>query len=245
MGTKFSEWETKAKLLGIYDDFKIKKEYIEEHKINSTNTGYKEIIILEEYIGSSKKVVIPPVDKIYSHCMIYNDSVEKLYLNSNTIYDMGFSCFEGCKKLREVEINAPIETLPIHSFCKCNKLEKIKLPNTLQSISASAFQNCRSLKTLELTNGLQYIMDLAFYNSGLESIIIPESVKYLGASVFRDCDKLETVVINSRELGITAMAKNSIIFDNVKTIIVRNNKVKKFVEKHLDKESSCRIVVQK
>ena len=135
----------------------------------------------------------------------------------STVTNMG-SNFLKSTGLKEIIINANMDTIASESFDNSSNLEKIVLPNTITSIGSFAFSKCPKLKeiklplnlqtidnnafsesfdeaTLILPNTIQSIGYSAFLKSGLKEIIIQSNIDRIAYSMFDKSNKLEKVVL--------------------------------------------------
>ena len=93
---------------------------------------------------------------------------------------IGYSSFEDCSKLKEVQFAPGNNSLEIgfSAFC-ATAVEKIVFPSNARKIERTTFANCKDLKEVIFNEGLESIGSSAFYNcTSLEgNIVIPSTVQ--------------------------------------------------------------------
>lgn len=189
MNNDFKSWLSKAKILGIADDFKFfPKDY-------NTND-----IILVEYNGVQKKVIVPPVKTIYKGAFRYNQYVEEIIINPITT-DIGPDCFSDCTNLKRVYFNCNTDVIKNGTFYNCNKLEYVNLPDDIMNIGPFAFMGCSKLESIDLKN-IIILDEYSFSGSGIKEIVIPKSLKYLNISSFEGCKELKEITILSDDFSV-------------------------------------------
>lgn len=85
--------------------------------------------------------------------------------NVNNVTDIGMSAFEGCTSLKDITINAEIQTIKSDTFKNCTNLENIVISGTVTSIQNGAFTGCPNLKRVEFNNfepNVNFNLDGAF-----------------------------------------------------------------------------------
>ena len=100
-------------------------------------------------------------------------NIEKVVVN----HEMGtLGGFSGCKKLKKIELNAPVDEIGDYAFLGCDLLNDFTaFKNWHISISNGAFKNCINLKSIDF--------------SKIDSV-------YLGKYAFSHCDNLENIKFN-------------------------------------------------
>ena len=128
------------------------------------------VIIPSEYNGK-------PVTKISDWAFMNSKNIESIYI-PNTITEIGYNAFSGCKNLSDVSIDG----------------------QNLENIGRFAFSNCVSLSKISIPEGVTTVDDYAFGNcDSLTSITIPSSVMIMGKWAFHGCDWLSNIYCKSAQ----------------------------------------------
>ena len=122
----------------------------------------------------------------------------------NTVTGMseynGKSVFSGATKLKSVEFEYGMLSIPSCALENCSDVTNVVIPNGVTNIDSDAFYGCRGLTSIEIPDSVTSIGNSAFYGcTGLTSIEIPDSVTNIGSDAFYGCTALKTlnVVENS------------------------------------------------
>lgn len=109
---------------------------------------------------------------------------------------IGVNAFQGCTKLKSLDIPDCISEIGDKAFEKCTSLEKISLPNGLETIKHDLFPYCTSLEEINLPSTVNEILGGAFMGcTSLKSIILPKNIKKLWYYTFCSCRCLKSVVL--------------------------------------------------
>ncbi len=144
---------------------------------------------LHHYEGSDANVIIPS--------KFTYDNVEY------TVTEVGYTSFDGNKKLQSVTIPSTVKTIVDQAFDDCTALSTVNLSKGLEVIGVAAFKNCTKLESLTIPDGVKVIESSAFKGSGLKSFVMPDSVTDLSDYVFSGCKSLASVTLskNIKEIG--------------------------------------------
>lgn len=171
----------------------------------------KGTVIISDYIGKSKDVVIP--NKLRGKTVVAlgegvfeNSDIKSVKINKN-ITSLGNNCFGGCKNLENVDL-ANIKSLGNASLANCTSLKTVIIPKTLESYGESVFGNDTALTEVKLesednfkiVDGILYSSDMTvIYDTmpyaNLTSLSIPDSVKTIKNFAFYSQKKLANVTI--------------------------------------------------
>ena len=111
--------------------------------------------ILEKYVGSASRVVIP-----------------------SGVQEIGIEAFRDNSSIISVVIPEGIKHIKALAFRECTQLEEVSLPDGLETIGVAAFYHCTSLKTVIIPNAVVKIGSKAFSNcSSLKKVILPSNVR--------------------------------------------------------------------
>ena len=120
--------------------------------------------------------------------------------------DIPQSCFNNCRKLKNIELPAGLTSIGNNAFSGCTSLALTELPAGVTSIGNNAFSGCTSLALTELPAGLTSIGDSAFQGcTSLALTELPAGLTSIGGMAFRDAGGTEMVIPDSvsLELGAT------------------------------------------
>ena len=121
---------------------------------------------------------------------------------ADSVQKIGDSVFEGCTRLKTVELSNGLTEISYAAFDTCKSLESIVVPNSVTTIDDCAFSGCEALKNIKWSNHLTAIQSSAFSHCySLESIALPDSVTEIGSDVFSSCKALQTVTL-SKHLSV-------------------------------------------
>lgn len=157
-----------------------------------------------------------PVTNIAEGFFKGNPYLEKVSLHSSQLREP--SIFEGCSKLKEVEIlpggsrlnqdlstGKVIETpdsmvrLPFQTFKDCVSLEKVSIPDSYIMLGYYTFEGCTSLKEIKLPAKLGLVGHSAFEGcSSLTDVRLPENVLEIGISSFANCPSIKEMALPSK-----------------------------------------------
>jgi hypothetical protein len=142
---------------------------------------------------------------------IKNKNIRRFTISGVRFLSKG--CFEGCKKLTEIEIPEGITELPFNCFKNCHSLRKVTLPSSLRRIAQGGacdaemsdwngcFAYCKCLISINLPEGITEITSFCFYQcNSLKTLILPHSINKLNEYCIYYCSFL--ISINLLE-GIT------------------------------------------
>lgn len=155
---------------------------------NITMTRYVDIQPKVVYNGDSYSVAaIGP--EVFRNCEMYSVTIP------NTVKKIGDSAFRNTM-LYSVTIPESVTTLGINIFSNCHWLEDVQILAPLTSIPEGTFLYNSHLKTITLPNTVTSIGDCAFFWSSLKSITLPASIEHIGSSAFRNTPLREIVSLN-------------------------------------------------
>lgn len=200
-------------------------------------------IIITNYIGNSKTVVMPmiienmPVYQIGSNSFFHKD------INAvdipDTVSVISTSAFEGCYNLRQVtlsrniqiikakafyftdmtEIDIPqkVEIIEDNAFAGCNNLKKLIIPEKTKKLGDYAFSYCETLNSVTILGKIKTIPIGAFFRcKSLSEVALPDTLSKIDYSAFSECVNLQSINIPDSvvEIDSTAFKKCS----NLKSI---------------------------
>ncbi len=160
-----------------------------EPDLKNDNFGFfiidNDELMITEYIGDSKDVVIPES------------------YNNYKVTVVGKSVFNG-SDIQSVTFPDSIREIKDFAFSSCQNLKSVKLPKNLKILGASVFFNCSELSEVEIPASLEDMGLRTFSAAGLKSVTIPESttLKKIGEFVFYQCQELKQVNIPDTIISI-------------------------------------------
>lgn len=96
-------------------------------------------------------------------------------VNGTTITSIAKDAFNGCGKLRTVEIESNITTIEMSAFNSCPVLETVLFPDTVRAINSYAFANCVRLN----------------------KVVVPPLLGTIKSGTFAGCTSLNSIYIGS------------------------------------------------
>ena len=123
-------------------------------------------------------------------------------MSDNVVYKSdvsndGYRLFEDAINLESVRLSDNIEVLPQYIFNGCTKLKTVNMPASLKTVSYYAFYDCSSLTgKLTLPESVTAISDYSFYNTRFTEVEIPEAVTEIESGTFKKCTALTKVTFN-------------------------------------------------
>lgn len=140
-----------------------------------------------------------------------NKDVIKVILPSS-LQQIGFSSFEGCSNLSDINLPEGLSVIDNRAFAKCTSIKSITIPNSVVFIGNAAFYDCDSLDNVTLPDRLDSISNNMFYDCGaLSTVNIPNSVKTIGQQSFYNCTNLFSVTLPEQVTTISEGAFYSCI----------------------------------
>ena len=119
-----------------------------------------------QYYGEAEEVVIPemflgkPVTILFDKLFTGHTEIRSISI-PDTVTDLGEFVFDGCFRLRELELPSGLRYLWGYTFCRSG-LEEIILPDSIKIIPSYAFKDCKRLKRVVCGSGMRKISAWAF-----------------------------------------------------------------------------------
>ena len=121
--------------------------------------------------------------------------LKRIEIPDGVTYIGGYA-FEGCESLEQMKIPDGVAYIGMEAFKGCESLERIKIPNGVTKIARGVFEGCRKLEQIEISEGITYIGENAFKEcENLEQVKIPDGVTKIYGGTFEGCRKLEQIEI--------------------------------------------------
>ena len=124
---------------------------------------------LTGYKGDETHVVIPDdknITVLFDKVFAGHDEITSIHI-PDIVTDMGEFLFDGCDRLKHIDLPSSLTYLWGHTFCRCG-IEEIELPDKLESLPPFAFKDCRDLKRVICGKGMKKIHPWVF--GGCESL---------------------------------------------------------------------------
>ena len=187
------------KIIGLTDLGKTQTDIV----IPSEIDGFTITTLADSCFNSStfKTLTIPDsVVNILNGIVLGNKNLETVtFTGTPTITKIAYGAFNGCSKLKTINLPDTIEEIDNYVFSGCVLLELNGLPSALRKIGYNAFNRCQKITISELPSNVGEVGNDAFYGCiAIENIILPSSMRYnnLGSDIFKDCTGLKTLTIN-------------------------------------------------
>ena len=174
--------------------------------------GYRDIVELTKYTGSSNIVTIPDsitdpnTNKTYKiDCismwlfMDCKDRVTEVTFPSGIDMITG-NILEGAPNLSQVTIQEGVTKIGGSAFANTPNLKSIEFPDTLEVIYASAFENS-GLTSVTFPSSLKKIRDKAFSGTKITTVILPHTLETVNDYVFSECENLRHATIRCSDTG--------------------------------------------
>ncbi len=109
---------------------------------------------------------------------------------------IGDNAFKSCYNIKNVTINAALETIGKCAFYNV-WITELVLPSSLKSIGDYAFYWCGNLKSLIVPNGVETIGDYAFYGcQRMAKLELPSTLTSIGEFLTSICPNLSIVIVH-------------------------------------------------
>ena len=138
-------------------------------------------VVITDYIGKAKNVVIPrkiknrKVVRIGLDAFYYNEKIISVTI-PNTVTSIGGEAFGECYNLKNIILPNSLKTIGWFAFEYCTKLETIDIPKNVKSIGCGAFSECDSLTSINVDKNNPYYKDIdgvLFSKSGKRIVAYP------------------------------------------------------------------------
>lgn len=140
-----------------------------------------------------------PLKKTYKEIII--PKTIKYYGRTYKVTRIENKAFQGCKKLRTVEIGNHVKKIGDSAFRDCTKLVNVMIGSNVTSIGKHAFRGCKKLKEIVITKYVKTIGDSAFQDCpALAYITIGARVETIGKNAFRNDKKIKEIEIKTKRL---------------------------------------------
>lgn len=173
---------------------------------------YAKEVTITQYIGNSKKVIIPSsIEGAQVTTIGENAFYNCRNLTSVTIPDsvtnIDWYAFYNCRNLTSVTIPDSVTNIGLYAFYNCSSLTSINIPAKVTSISSGAFKNCSNLTSIKIPDRVTKIREGAFSGcSRLASINVPNGVTSIDMAVFENCTSLKGIKLPE---GMKNIAENA------------------------------------
>lgn len=136
--------------------------------------------------GVTSAVVKAGVHSIPQNCFQFCDELETVRLESSDTHFIDNGAFNGCIKLRSINLPAGMKRIGDHAFGQCLNLKEITIPKNVEEIGAYAFYRCMGLNRLTFQTGhFRVIPEYCFQLcESLTEVTVPEGVSTLGECSF-------------------------------------------------------------
>jgi len=114
----------------------------------------------------------------------------------SSLQQVGFSAFEGCTSLKDLDFSDNLKVIDNRAFAKCTAIKELAIPDSVVFVGNAAFYGCENMEKVTLPSTINEISNNLFYGcSSLKEIIIPDGVETIGQQSFYNCVRLKEIVI--------------------------------------------------
>ena len=108
------------------------------------------------------------------------------FASENEITSLPDNVFNGCHKLKEINLPDNIETIGSQAFGNCSSLASIVIPKACAEIQEQAFNGCSNLAKVVFQDQakVKTIGKKAFQNCSIESLNLPATLEKIGSNAF-------------------------------------------------------------
>lgn len=168
-----------------------------------TIDSYKRNPVSEEYCNNiTTNVVLPStLEEIGIEGLACLTRIEEIVL-PESVKVLGKGAFDGCARLKRVNLPYGITEIPSYCFQDCD-LEEIEIPESVEKIGSYAFSGgsylVRSFTSHSTESGTLITETNSSYiqlMQSLKKIVIPDSVKIIEKRAFQGCSNLEDITMS-------------------------------------------------
>ena len=145
-----------------------------------------------------------PVSSIKS--ILNNHSVKNIVIEAN-VETLSDSAFQNCSSLTNVILPVTLTSIPEKAFYMCSSLESVEIPASVQSIGDNAFDGCSHLSKIDIPYGVKSIPQYALRNcTSLQQVTVPNTVTSIGPYAFYNCSSLQQINLPSNIISFGSSA---------------------------------------
>ena len=127
---------------------------------------------IKGYNGGEKDVVIPATYKNVAvtsigECAFLNCSALSIEM-PDTITEIKRYAFDGCNKLKKIEIGKNVARVGQAAFFCCTSAEEVFFPHSLKSVGLDAFETCYGLKKVKYAGTMASWCGISFHKTEIE-----------------------------------------------------------------------------
>ena len=204
---------------------------IEATEPDLTNEGFGYYIVnsnelmITEYTGSSKDVVIPESYNNYAVTTIGPNAFSDLDIESvtmpDTVTEIQSYAFQSCTKLKNVKLSNNLKTFGNNVFFLCTALESVEIPVSVEDLGTYTFQGS-AVKSITIPEGkLTEIRDYVFYQCpALTEVVLPSCVTKMQDNTISENKNAVTVKAPAGSYAESYVKKNGAA-NNLKFEVVK------------------------
>ena len=174
--------------------------------------------------------VVMPNSVITIEKWAFCDSEMKSIIFSSNLSRIEQEAFNGCKKLKEINLPEKLITIDVGAFAYCESLKSLVIPKNVMSIGAGAFKECSGLRSITVDkenkvydsrNDCNAVI-LSSNNTlviGCASTIIPQDIMIIGDLAFCGCKDLASISIPN---GVTNISKGAFTWSGLTSVDIPN-----------------------
>ena len=174
-----------------------------------------QFVVLDEicitgYTGDAQVLRIPdtiggmPVTMIDENFFAENKTLTHVYM-PDTLVNLLWFTFEGCKNLEQVHLPAQLTYLPNNLFKDCVNLRHVDMPQALAEIGYGSFEGCAALESIDLPESVQAVSGRAFAGTAISEMDLSRVGVLQGGAIFRDCKNLTNVKLAENQYNFDAL----------------------------------------
>lgn len=119
---------------------KLKEFTLPDSLITLGNDAFYQCSSMESYVVPENTTVIS--DNVFFE----NTSLTTITFKGLNITKIGSNAFNGCIKLKEIDIPQGTASIGMNAFYGCSELGKVRIPASVKEIGEGAFDNCPNVK---------------------------------------------------------------------------------------------------
>lgn len=158
------------------------------------------INLAQRKVAEAADPILSVYDKVTEFGAFIYEGDKKLLIEFSipeNVKVIGRAAFEGCEKLKTINIAEGVEKIGSKAFEGCKALENVEIPESVTEIGIKAFEGCENLK----------------------SIKIPASVEKIGVDAFNMCDNLKHIEVDPDNEYYTALG--DVLFNKSMTKLIK------------------------
>ena len=173
-------------------------------------------LMITEYTGSAKDVVIPETYNNYTVTTIGPNAFSDLGIESvtmpDTVTEIQGHAFQSCTNLKNVKLSSNLKTFGNNVFFLCTALESVEIPASVEDLGMFTFQGS-AVKSITIPEGkLTEIKDYVFYQCpNLTEVVLPANITKMQDNTISENKNTVTVKAPSGSYAESYVQKNGTV----------------------------------